>query len=375
MVKMRGINGDNMKERLNPLQLSLLFYSIQNGLVLYTLPRVTAEYFGTNGWLSIIFIFVLVNMNITMIAISYKLGKGRSIFEIIEATVPKWVMVPFYLFIICVWIGMASMIMREYIFIMKIMFYPTLPATFFVIFFTLLSFLLLRGGIYHIAKALVALFFVVIPMIVLLFYLIPEFDFARFTPFIFKGDTDFFKGTLHVYSAFLGIEVSILFFPFVEKKWTKALFIGNMLSTFIYLIITCISFGFFSFDQILNDLYPVMTLFEYTEVSFISRAENLCFCVYAFKVLSTTIIYYWGAQQFFGNMVKSVKPNVWIIIILASGFILALIPDSLLDVKKWLNLLSNCSIGIAWALPMFVLCNLSIQILKKKMPRETDHAK
>lgn len=373
MVKKRGINGDHMKERLHPLPLSILIYMIQNGLVLYSLPRLVAEYFGTNGWLSIIFIFVLVNINITMIAIIYKLGKGRSIFEIIEATVPKWVMVPFYLFIIGVWIGMASMIMKAYIFIYKMMFFPTLPASLFIIFFIFLSFQLLRGGIYKMAKAIVVLCAILQPMIFLLFYLIPEFEFARYTTFLFKGETDFFKGALHVYTAFLGFEVSILFFPMVEKKWTKALFIGNFLSTVVYFLITFICFGFFSFDQILKDIFPVMTLFEYTEVAFLTRAENLCFSVLAFKILSIIALYYWGAQQIFGNMFKSIKPNFWIFIILASGFILALIPDSLVAVEEWLKWLSYCGIGIAWALPIFVLCILFIQMLKNH--KETDNAK
>lgn len=375
MVKKRGIKGDHMKERLHPLQLSILIMMSQNGLVLYSLPRLTAEYFGTNGWLSIIFIFVLVNINLMMIAIIYKLGKGRSIFEIIEASVPKWVMVPIYLFIIGVWIGIASMIMREYIFIFKLMFFPALPVTIFIILFTFLSFQLLKGGIYKIAKASVVLFCFVELMIFLVPYLFPEFDFARYTTFFFKGETDYFKGALHVYSAFLGIEVSILFFPMVEKKWTKALFIGNFISMVIYFSILFLSFGFFSFDQILNDKYPVMTLFEYTEVPFLTRAENLCFSVFAFKVLSTIVIYYWGAQQIFGNMIKSMKPNVWIFIILASGFIIALVPDSVVDVEKWLEWLSYCAIGIAWALPIFVLCILFIQILKNRFNREKDHAK
>lgn len=364
-----------MKERLHPFQLSILIHMAQNGLILYSLPRITAEYFGTNGWLSIIFIFVLVNMNIMIIAIIYKLGKGKSIFEIIEATVPKWVMVPIYLFIIGVWIGMASMIMKSYIFIFKMIFFPALPASLIVILFTFLSFQLLRGGIYKISKAIMVLFGFVIPMIFLLFYLIPEFDFARFTPFFFEGETDFFKGALHVYSAFLGIEVSILFFPMVEKKWTKALFMGNFFSMATYLIVLFMSFGFFSFDQILNDMYPVMTLFEYTEVQFLSRAENLCFSVYAFKILAIIVIYYWGAQQIFGNITKSIKPNFWIFIILASGFIFALVPDSLLDVEKWLTRLIYCAIGISWALPIFVLCLLFIQSRKNTINRETDNAK
>ncbi|PAE40353.1 GerAB/ArcD/ProY family transporter [Bacillus sp. 7884-1] len=375
MVKKRGIKGDNMKERLHPLQLSILIMMMQNGLVAYSLPRLTAEYFGTNGWLSIIFIFVLVNINLMMIAIIYKLGKGRSIFEIIEAIVPKWVMVPIYLFIIGIWIGIASMIMREYILIYKLMFFPFLPDILFIILFTIISFQLLRGGIYHIAKASVVLFFFVELMILLIFYLFPEFEFARFTTFFFKGETDYFKGALHVYTAFLGSEVSILFFPMVEKKWTKALFIGNIISTLLYLTVLFLSFGFFSFNQILHDKYPVMTLFEYTEVPFLSRAENLCFSVFAFKVLTTIVIYYWGAQQIFGNMLKSIKPNVWIFLILSSGSSLALVPETIVDVEKWLRWLSNYAIGIAWALPVFVLCLLFFQNLKNRLNRETDHAK
>ncbi|SDX49816.1 GerAB/ArcD/ProY family transporter [Paenibacillus sp. CF384] len=363
-----------MNQRLQPFQLSILIYTVQNGLALYTLPQITARYFGTNGWLSILFVFFLVNVNLVMIAIMYKLGKGRSIFQIIEATVPKWVMMPFYMFMICVWVGLASMIMREYIFIIKIFFYPALPAVYFVIFFTLLSFQLLTGGIHHITKALVVLTCFVIPMIFLLLYLIPEFEFSRFTPFYFKGGTDYFKGTLHVYSIYLGVEITMLFFPMVDKKWTKSLFIGNFLSMFASLLVTFMSFGFFSFDQILNDLYPIMTLFEYTEVSFLSRAENLCFCVFAFKVLATAVIYYWGAQQTLRNITAKVKPNLWIIGILTTGFVLALIPDSIGHVDKWLNWLSNCAIIIAWVIPIFVLGILVIQMLKNQMKRETEYA-
>jgi spore germination protein (amino acid permease) len=361
-----------MKERLHPLQLSILTMMIQNGLVLYSLPRLTAEYFGTNGWLSILFVFLIVNINLLLIAIIYKLANGRSIFEIIDVSIPKWVMVPVYLFIISVWIGIASMIMKEYIIIYKLMFFPALPEILFILLFTIISFQLLRGGIYQIAKASVVLFFFVELMIFLVFYLFPEFNFSRFTTFIFKGETDYFKGVLHVYTAFLGIEVSILFFPMVEKKWTKALFIGNIISTVIYLSILFLSYGFFSFDQILNDKYPVMTLFEYTEVPFLSRAENLCFSVFAFKVLTTIVIYYWGCQQILGNMMKRVKPNIWIILILASGFILTLIPNSIVDVEKWLIWLSKCAICIAWALPFFVLFLLLIQ---RRLIREIEHAK
>ena len=355
-----------MKERLHPIHISILIYMIQNAVVLFSLPKLTAESYGTNGWLGMIFIYVLVNINIMFIAIIYKMGKGKSIFEIVETTIPKWVMLPVYLFIIGAWIGMASMVMKMYIFIMKMFFFPGVPVTIFIILITYLCFLLLKGGIYHISKASVLFFISTIWMIFLFIYLIPEFEFTRFTPFFFKGKTDIMMGSVHVYSAFLGFEISILFFPMVEKKWTKSIFIGNFLSMSVYFIIIFLSYGFFSFNQLLNDFYPVITMLEYIEIPFLARVENLIFSFIAFKVLLTIVMYYWGAQQVCRNILPRLKPNYWILIILTIGIVISLIPETLFDVGKWLELLSYFAIGIAWVLPLFVLCILFLQNLMNR---------
>jgi spore germination protein (amino acid permease) len=355
-----------MKERLHPIQISILIYMIQNQIVLFSLPRLTAESYGTNGWLGLIFIYVLVNINIMLIAIIYKMGKGKSIFEIIETMIPKWVMLPVYLFIIGTWIGMASMVMKMYILIIKMFFFPGVPVTLFIVLITYLCFLLLKGGIYHISKASVLFFILTIWMIFLFIYLIPEFDFTRFTTFYLKGNTDFMMGSVHVYSAFLGFEISILFFHMVEKKWTKSIFIGNLMNMSIYCIITFLGYGFFSFNQLLNDIYPVITMLEYIEIPFLARVENLIFSFLAFRVILTIVIYYWGAQQVCRNINSRLKPNYWMLIILTVGIFISLIPETLFDVEKWLDRISYFAIGIAWLLPLFVLCILYFQNLMNR---------
>lgn len=131
-----------------------------------------------------------------MIAIIYKLGKGRSMFEIIEVTVPKWVMVPFYLFIIGVWIGLASMIMSAYIYIYKMMFFPALPASLFIMFFIFLSFQLLRGGIYKMAKAIVVLCAILQPMIFCYFILFQNLNLHVIRLSFLKEKQIFLRGHL-----------------------------------------------------------------------------------------------------------------------------------------------------------------------------------
>ncbi|MBT2290295.1 hypothetical protein J7E73_14320 [Paenibacillus albidus] len=60
------------------------------------MPRQLADYFGTNGWLFLLVCYLLSAGNIGLIALVYKLGGGRSVFEILEQSLPKLILYPVY---------------------------------------------------------------------------------------------------------------------------------------------------------------------------------------------------------------------------------------------------------------------------------------
>ena len=73
-----------MAEKLSPFHITILVYMTQSGIIIFTLPRQLAEHFGTNGWLFLVPCFVISSLNIYLISLVYHMGKGRSIFLILE---------------------------------------------------------------------------------------------------------------------------------------------------------------------------------------------------------------------------------------------------------------------------------------------------
>jgi spore germination protein (amino acid permease) len=355
-----------MKEKLSPFQASILVYLIQSGVTLFTLPRLVAEAFGTNGWIGLIFITLIVNINLVLIWLVYKISQGKSFFEIISIF-PKWVTLPFSLFIAVVWMLLGVFVMVKFSMILKVLFYHNVSLFYFFSMGYILSYMLLKKDLYQIAKSTVVLFYFTIWTVFLLAFHLPEFSFIRLTPFIFKGDTDMLKGGLSIYTALLGYELSILFIHMIERKQLKSLIAGNSITCMIYLGVTFICFGFFSFEQLLREMYPVVTLLGYISFPVLERVESFTFSIFGLKVLMTTVMYLWGTKELLHYQFKRIKPNFLLIGILIISFFVSFIPKVIKDVEEWLNYITYAATAIAFMLPILLLL---IVLLTRKMNRK-----
>lgn len=85
-----------MQEKLNQFHIILFTYMAQSGVVMFRLPRIVAENFGTNGWISILVCFVISSFNILLIHFVYKHGQGQSVFQLLEQRFPRWILYPLY---------------------------------------------------------------------------------------------------------------------------------------------------------------------------------------------------------------------------------------------------------------------------------------
>ncbi|WHY03568.1 GerAB/ArcD/ProY family transporter [Neobacillus sp. DY30] len=356
-----------MKEKLSPFQASILVYLIQSGVTLFTLPRLVAEAFGTNGWIGLILISLIVNINLVLIWLVYKVSKGKSFFEIISIF-PKWITFPVNLFIAVVWMLLGVFVMVKFSMILKILFYNNVSLFYFFSMGYILSYMLLKRDLYQIAKSTVVLFYFTVWTVFLLAFHLPEFSFNRLTPFIFKGDTDMVKGGLSIFTALLGYELSILFIHMIERKQLKSLIAGNTITSMIYLGVTFVSFGFFSFEQLLREWYPVVTLLGYISFPVLERVESFTFSVFGLKVLLTTVMYLWGTKELLQYQFKRVKSNFLLIGILIISFFVSFIPKVIKDVEQWLNYITYAATAIAFLLPILLLL---IVVITKKMNRKS----
>lgn len=352
-----------MKERLYPFHVAILIFMIQNGVVIFSLPRLLAQNFGYNGWLALIITTCISSLNIFVISLVFRLGKGKSIFDILENSLPKVVVYPIYLILISVWSMLGCIVAKQYVIIFQMIAFPTTHPMFFKILVDIIAYLLIAKGIYNISKAATSFFWIVIWMIFLLTFFIQDFEWANLTPFLFKGNTNLVKGGFDVYTSFLGYEIALLLIPYVEKnkKFIKAVYVGNLMTGITYLLVSLVCFGFFSFGQLTRMKYPLLDLLSYIRFPFIERLENLFYGFFLFTMLITMVMYSWSSLEAIRRILPNTKPNNITLFILGIAFFIAWIPKVISEVEIWLRFLGYAEFCIAMGLPLFIVVILLIR--------------
>ncbi|MFF2888750.1 GerAB/ArcD/ProY family transporter [Paenibacillus sp. NPDC057967] len=346
-----------MKEKLFPFHVALLIYMIQSGVVIFSIPRLLAQSFGYNGWASVIIFLGISSFAIYLISRVYRLGQGRSIFEILEQAIPKFILYPIYTFLVALWSLLGCMVAKQYVIIFQMIAFPSTHPMFFKALIDILSFILVVGGVYTIAKASTSFFWMIIWMTLLLFFYFEDFEWARLTTFFFRGDTDMVMGSLDIYNAFLGFELALLLFPYVEKKgkFMKAVYAGNIITSLTYLFFSFICFGFYSFGQLTKMKYPLLELLSFIRLPFVERIENLLFGFFLFPALITIVMYMWAAVEVAKRMVPKVNVKWHAVVIFGLLYAVSWIPDVIGEVEQWLQYLGYVETSVTFGLPLLLI--------------------
>lgn len=346
-----------MKEKLYPFHVTILVFMIQSGVVVFTLPRLLALHMGYNGWAFLFIYFGIVALNIMIISQAYRLSNGKSIFHIMEQALPKVIVVPLYIFLLSLWTMIGCMAAKQYVNIYQVFVFPTTHPMLIKLLVDVLAFILILKGIYNISKAATTFFWLIIWTLLLLLFFIKDFNWVDLTPFFFHKASDPIMGGLQIYTAFLGYELVLLLFPFTDKnkRFMRAVHIGNLLTTISYLAICLICFGFYNLNQLKRMKFPVIDLLAYIEFPFVERIENLIFSLFVFTTIIGIVMYIWAAAETAKRVIPKANYN-WITgTLIAIAYSISWIPDVLGEVEKWLKFLGFIEIGVAWGLPMLLV--------------------
>lgn len=85
---------NKVKEKLNVFHITLLIFMTEMNITMFSLPRLIVENIGTNGWIGYLALSVLATFNIFLYWLVYRMGRGASVFQIMECALPKAVMYP-----------------------------------------------------------------------------------------------------------------------------------------------------------------------------------------------------------------------------------------------------------------------------------------
>ncbi len=354
-----------MQEKLSQFHLMILVFMTQSGMIIFSLPQLLAQHFGTNGWLAIALLSLIVLANIGLLAAVYHLGKGRPVFDILAQSIPKWILSPFYLGMIAVWSFLGCLVAKQYIFLFQMIAFPTASPLLFKIGFDLILFLFITKGIYNISKAATVFFWLTAWIVLLLFYFFEDFQWERLTPFLFQDNQFTIEGAVNIYSAFLGYELFILLFPYITKKtrFTKALVLGHLFTTFNYLYLGLIAFGAYGYTYLTTLKFPLLSIFAYIQFPFIQGAEILFYTFFMFSIVTTAGMYYWAAGEV-GRQLLPMNEKLLVFIVLLVSVLASYPLDTLDEISTMLSKLSYIQIPAAFLFPIGLILLLAVQRMR-----------
>ncbi|WP_235820572.1 GerAB/ArcD/ProY family transporter [Halalkalibacter krulwichiae] len=335
----------------------------QSGIIIFSLPRITAETFGTNGWLAIPIVSLGVVFLISLYGCVYRWSNDKSLYSIIEEMLPKYSYKILYIFFSLFWTILAFTLTKNYVFLVKSLYYPLTNIHWLMLIMTMLIYFFVTSQISSIFKATVILFFLTAWMVLLPLGLLPDFELVRLTSFIFAFRSNLLEGSIQVYSAFLGFEIIFFFLHYVQRsaKTMKYIYLGHLYTTLVYLIVTFISYGFTSFEHLITQSYPLIDLFRYIELPFIERLDGLYFMFFLMKIIVTATLYLFVSIEMFQRSIQSIKASYIPVLLCVIGFIGTYPLFTKYDIDFWLSNIVYVQTVISIILPVILILYLHVK--------------
>ncbi|MEH7381237.1 endospore germination permease [Bacillus sp. JJ1533] len=356
-------------KQISLLQFILLIHGVQMGIGVLTLPRELAEKAGTDGWIAIIFgWFISTVCSLIIIQIMKKHPNG-TILDLLTFYFGKWVG-KIGGFLIALYFGFFTFVAftREAVFI-QAWILPRTKIYFLILLLSIPTYLLARNNVQILGRYSVIVFFMTLWTIFL--YLIPLKDahFLNLLPVLKEGWYPVITAVRTTVFTYIGFEISFFLYPFLKKKRYASLgvVIANTISMFAFLIVTLVSFAFFSPDEITRYNEPTITLLKVIEFRFIERLEIVLFAFYIF-VISTTVVpliymSVFSTSWLFGKK-DHTKPLFWFLVFTVV-YVFCFPPSLHIDVK-WQNEIQGAGLIFAYSFPICLWAYILIRDLFKR---------
>lgn len=121
-------------------------------------------------------------------------------------------------------------------------------------------------------------------------------DFTHFQPVLQASFPELLSGARSTVYTLLGFEILFFIYPFIQnkKKAKKPVYFGVTFTALILLIITIISIGFFSPDQLKNREWVLLNLFKIQSLPFIERFDYIVVAEWMMVVVPTMLLLMWA---------------------------------------------------------------------------------
>lgn len=325
--------------KVSPGLAFFLVHSTQVGTGVLGFQRIISQHAGYDGWMSVILAGALTHILMYMM---YKmLGTvDGDLVSIHSFVFGKWIGHFFSLLYSLYFSMLVITIIRSYIEVVQVWMYPRLSTFIFSLFFLLLTFYIVNGGVRTITGT--AYLGTILPSyLVLTFVFTFKYaDFRNILPVFDHSVMDILLSTRDMSLTYLGYEAILMLYPFIKnpEKSLKFSQWGLFFTTTIYTVIAIISFGFFAPAQLDKTIWATLSMWKIVEMPFVERFEYIGIANWCLIILPNVCITLWCSSRVIKRITPIKHRNTLIIIsILCLGVL------TFVDKRDQINLLNTIS--------------------------------
>ncbi|PHV70132.1 hypothetical protein CS063_11690 [Sporanaerobium hydrogeniformans] len=325
----------NGKISVSQVKILLILQMFNTGILL--LPKTAAHIVGREGYVLPIIALVFGVAYVYGIVGLTEHFKGETLVEFTPKIVPKGIA------FIIIWafaiklIITAGLELRMFAEMISRVMLPKTPLAVILLSMLLVSAYLVKSGIEATARmAEVLIYFIFIPLIIVILFIVFKADYKQLMPFFQVQPLAIGKGAFLISLSFMPIEFMLMLTGLMEKpeKAKRATLVALVIMSVIEVIVILVTFVGIGVEESKRQLWPVITLMQSAQFlgAFVENQEILMMTCWVFSIFM-----YVSSGIYFVSLIGSrvcqfKRENVFVLPIIPLLFFVAMLPRNLAQV-------------------------------------------
>lgn len=270
---------ENGKIGSRQLTILVILYTIGDSILV--IPSIVASEAEQDGWISgIVSVAIAPLLMVFLYDALRKCFPDLTLVEYSQKILGKWLGIALSLLLISYFFITAATYLREMGDFITIQMMPDTPIQVIIVLFLSIVLMATRLGLEPLARSAEILFpFVVILLLSLMIFLLPEIQFQNLQPVLEGGLKPIIKGSISfIVFPFIEPVAVLMILPFVSQKnrIRKSLLVGQFLAGGVLIIITMLAILVLGSDSTAREIYPTYTLAKKINIAdFLTRLEAI----------------------------------------------------------------------------------------------------
>ncbi|KGM98377.1 spore gernimation protein [Clostridium novyi A str. 4552] len=331
------------------------------GTSIFAYPRILGEKVGTDGWIVILLIGLVLVPVLYIIKKSIEISGYKKFTDMLENNFGKILGKIVALLVMLTAVLIVSMEMRVFTEVLKMYLLKRTPSEFIIVLVILVGAFLVRGEIESVIRFNeIAFWLMFLPILIAILFVLKGSDFTNIFPVLNNPPMNYLSGIKNSAFTFLGFEFIYVLYPLVKEKRNimKITYRSLIFIVIFYIIISVTTVIVFSKSYISQLLWPTITMLSTVNIpgTFVERWEGAIMAFWFIFFFTTYINLYYFSSEVVKDVFRLEDVKISLVVITPIVYLLSLYPENIAEVYRIKEKISPyIGLGVMVVLPILLL--------------------